>query len=435
MSWRGGPRSGWNRLLHEGGHAAADAARALARVGTWRFAWRNVLRNPRRTGIVLTAVAVGLAGILLTMAINVGMVLQMVDTAIETDLGHLQVHKAGYEEDPGLELRLGTDMEVAPTLAASPAVEDFAPRVRSDGLLFSPRASVGVRVLGVDAEREGGVSVLPDAVVEGAFPDGDPRRVAIGERLARRLEVGLGDKVVLSVQDAAGDLTGEAYRVGGLFRTASQALDQGVVVLTLAESQRLLGIGDDVSEYVVMATDPDAVDRLRDQLARRLGSGAEVHSWKQLQPLLVRTIEMFDSTGWVVYAAVFVAMAFGIANVLLMSVYERFREIGILAAIGMPPARLVVSVVLESLMLTGIGVSLGLALGLGATWALGDGIDLSGFAEGLTAYGIGTKIVPVVRPGDLAAPVAVALVTAVLASLWPALRAVRVRPADAVRHV
>ena len=160
-----------------------------------------------------------------------------------------------------------------------------------------------------------------------------------------------------------------------------------------------------------------------------------MRTWEEIQPLLVFFVELFEQMGWIVYGAVFVAMAFGIANVLLMSVYERIREIGILMAIGMGPRRMVASIVIESVLLTLLGVGIGLAIGVLAIWLLGDGIDLSRWAEGLTAYGVGTKIVPVIRSQDLIVPTLVAIVTAVLASLWPALRAVRIRPADAVRHV
>lgn len=151
--------------------------------------------------------------------------------------------------------------------------------------------------------------------------------------------------------------------------------------------------------------------------------------------MLVAMIALFDQTGWYVYAAVFVAMAFGIANVLLMSVYERIREIGIMMAIGMHPARLVATILAESLLLTGAGVVLGGLLGVASVRALEGGIDLSRWSEGLTAVGAGTKIVPALRASDLWVPVVVALVTALLASLWPALRAVRIRPAEAVRRV
>jgi ABC-type antimicrobial peptide transport system permease subunit len=146
-------------------------------------------------------------------------------------------------------------------------------------------------------------------------------------------------------------------------------------------------------------------------------------------------IEVFDATAWYVYAAIFVAMVFGIANVLLMSVYERIREIGILMAIGMRGRRLVGMIVVESTLLTVIGLAVGYGLAVAAVAALHDGIDLSHWAEGLTAMGIGTRIVPIIRSQDVWIPISIALVTAVAASLWPALRATRFRPAQAVRQV
>lgn len=187
----------------------------LGRASTWRFAWRNVGRNGRRTTIVLTAVSVGLAGILLTMAVNYGMVVQMVETAIETELGHVQIHAPGYDEDPGLEARIGTEAGLSPgALAALPGLRAWAPRVRSEGLVYSPRASAGVSLVGVDPARESRITVLDDSVVAGRYLDGGRRQILVGELLADRLKVGVGDKVVVSVQDVAGDMTGEAYRVG-----------------------------------------------------------------------------------------------------------------------------------------------------------------------------------------------------------------------------
>jgi ABC-type lipoprotein release transport system permease subunit len=401
---------------------------------TLRMAWRNAWRNRRRTSIVVTAVAVGIAGTLLSMAVNYGMVIQMVDTAIVTELGHLQVHARGFDANPELRVRLRDGgRESVGALEGLEGVRSFSRRVRGEGLISSPRASAGVRVVGIEPAREARVSVIADSITEGRYLDGVGRRVLIGERLASRLEVGVGDKVVVSVQDLAGDLSGEALRVEGLFRTPSRELDRGSIFVRLDEGQRLLGLGDAVSEIVVIATSRSEIGAVRDALVTRL-EAAEVRTWEELQPVLVYMIEIFDDLALVMYAAIFIAMAFGIANVLLMTVFERTREIGIMTAIGFGRRRLVAAIVLEALVVTLLGVALGFAAAVGGVWALQDGIDLRRFAEGLTAYGIGTRIVPVLRQADFSAPIGVAIVTAVLASAWPAWRAVRLRPAEAVRQ-
>jgi ABC-type lipoprotein release transport system permease subunit len=364
------------------------------------------------------------------------MVFQMIETAIATELGHIQIHGAGFDQKPGIEIRIEDGERLAnEALSGLPGLEAWAPRVRSSGLVFSPRANVGVQVVGIDPARETRVSVLADSIVSGAYLDGQKRKLLLGEKLADRLHVDVGDKLVLSVQDVRGEMTGEAFRVGGLFRTASRELDRGSVFLRIDEGVQLFGLGESISELVVIAEQRRRVDELKREIEARLSADLEVRTWEEIQPLLVYFVDLFDQMGWYVYGAVFVAMAFGIANVLLMSVYERVREIGILMAIGMSPRRLVTGIVIESLLLTLMGVGIGLAVGTLSVWLLRDGIDLSRWAEGLTAYGIGTRIVPVIRSKDLIVPTLVAFVTALFASLWPALRAVRIRPADAVRHI
>ncbi len=409
---------------------------ALVRPATWRIAWRNVGRNPRRTLIVGSAISVGLGATILAMAVNYGLMFEMVATAIRTELGHVQIHAAGFDAKPGIELRIPPGQGVGPELVGGlPEVIAWAPRVRHEGLVSSPRASVGVRLVAIDPEREAGVSVIDESLTAGRYLDGERRRVLLGERLAERLQVAVDDKVVLSVQDVSGDLTGEAYRVAGLFRTPSRELDEGALFLHIEEAQRLLGIGGDISEFVIVSGDDRALDGLAARLEERLGADLEVRTWGELRPVLVSMIEIMDQMGWIMYAAIFIAMAFGIANVLLMSLYERIREIGIVLSLGMPPARLVASLLAESLILTLVGVACGVALGFLGVWALSGGIDLSAWADGLEAYGMSPVIVPLVRTADVTQPLGIAVLTALLASLWPAVRAIRIRPAEAVRHV
>jgi ABC-type lipoprotein release transport system permease subunit len=402
------------------------------------LAWRNLWRNPWRTAIVLTAVAVGIAGVVLSMAINNGLVLQMVQNAIATEIGHLQIHAQGFDRNPVVRIRLKDGGQASEEVLRSLAdVRAWSPRVSSEGLVFSPRASVGVRVVGIDPAKEATVSILAHSIVSGRYLDGDgsSKRILIGETLARRLHVGVGDKVVVSVQDLSGDLTGEAFRIAGLFRTPSLEFDRGTVFMRLDESQQLFGLGDAISEIVVIVRRQSQIPEIREALRRRLGNAVEVQTWEELRPMLYQTVEIFDSVGWYVYAAIFVAMVFGIANVLLMAVYERTREIGILMAIGMRPRRLLAMILAESVVLTTLGLGLGYGVALASVAALHNGIDLSFWAKGLTAVGAGTRIVPVIRSYDVVIPIAIAMLTAVAASLWPALRAARLRPAEAVRYV
>lgn len=402
----------------------------------FRLAWRNLWRNPRRTGIIVGAVAVGIAGVVLSMAVNYGMVVQMVDNAISSELGHVQIHARGFSDNPRLGLtlhhgdRLGRE-----ALEGLRDVRAWSPRIRAQGLVFSPRASAGVRVVAVDPKREAGVSRLERSVVAGEYLGETPRRILLGANLAERLRIGVGAKIVLSVQDLAGDLSGEAFRVGGLFQTASLDLDRTTVYLRLDEAQRLFKLEDGVSELVVVANEFDRVSALAAELRGSLGDEVEVQTWEEIQPFLVYMVDLFDQMAWWTYVGVFVAMAFGIANVLLMAVYERIREIGVMRSIGLGGRRVVAMVMVESTLLVILGLGIGFAISLATVFGLRDGIDLSRWSDGLAAFGVGSRIIPVVRVEDFFIPTVVAVVTALVASLWPALRAAREQPAEALRHV
>ena len=212
-------------------------------------------------------------------------------------------------------------------------------------------------------------------------------------------------------------------------------MNDSTVLVRLDEAQQLFGLGGGVSELILLSRDSDEVDSLVAALRLALGADAEVRSWKELQPLLVYFVETMDQMAWVLYAGVFIAMTFGIANVLLMSIYERTREIGVMMAVGMKPRRVVFSIVLESMIVTGLGLALGLGVGFLGVWLLQGGIDLSQWAEGLESLGVGAVIVPVIRANDVMAPLVLASVAALVASTWPAVRAASLRPGEALRHV
>ena len=399
-----------------------------------RLAWRNVWRNPRRTLVVVTAIAVGISGCLVAMAVNFGMVVEMIDTAIASGLGHIQIHASGWDEKPELKVRLDDGgASLRTVLDEAPGVRAWAPRLRSEGLVASPRGSVGVTLIGVDPVREPKISESADSITEGEWL-GERRRVVIGEALARRLKVGVGSKVVLTVQDLTAELTGQAFRVSGLMNTRSRDLDDGTVLMRIAEAQALLGMGNSISEVVITAIDRKEIAAIHARLEAILGAESEVRTWEQLVPLLVYMVDTFDSMGLVLYAAIFIAMSFGIANVLMMAVYERTREIGMMRAMGMGRGRVVAMIIVESCLVTALGLAVGIGLALLGVAALGDGIDISRFADSMDAYGMGTLLTPVVRAQDFASPILVGSVTAVLAGLWPAYRASRANPANALRH-
>ena len=369
------------------------------------------------------------------MAFGYGTTSAMVDSAISTQLGHLQLHASGFAENPSLARTISDGAYLATrVVGTNPAVRAWAPRVRTQGLVYSSYGSSGARLVGVDPTREVNVSALAHSLVTGTWLDGTPRRVLVGEALADRMRVAVGDKLVISVQDVNGEMTGEALRVGGIFRTPLGEVDRTTLFVDLSELQQMLGLGSALSEIVVLAHSPAEIPALREQLAAGVGDGIEVETWRDLEPILVFLVQFFEAQAGGMYVAVFVAMILGIANVQLMAVYERISELGVLAALGMRAGRLVSMLVAESILLAMVGVLIGVGLGLGFMTMFADGIDVSGFTMA-RAYGVGSRIVPALRIGDLAVPLAAAVICAFAASLLPILRAVRIQPTEAIRQI
>jgi len=409
------------------------------------IAWRNLLRGWRRSAVVLVAITVGLSACLLLVGWSNGLLGQMIENAVSTRLGHLAVLAQGYQKNPDVHRNLPDGgREISALLERFPGAHASA-RIVGDGLLQSSRRSSRVVLVGVDPMREARVSTVSQALIEGHLPvapaTAGSRRlpgIAIGAAMAERLRVKLGDKVVVHAPGEAGL---GAFRVSGIFRTSSSEFDRSCAYLRLEDAQHLLSVPDRVTEVAVRLDDPDTLPAFHafaaSELARaRPDLALDVLTWKEREPRLAAMLGLMAQMTWIIYGAVFVAMAFGIANALLMMVYERIREFGMLRALGLQSGRLLALVLLESIVMTVVGTLLGLAVGVPIVLWLGKvGIDLSSFAEGMTEFGIGTTVYTRIELRDVVLPVVVALVTAILAALWPAWKAVRLRPAEAIRHI
>ncbi len=409
-----------------------------------RIACRNLWRGWRRSAIVVTAITVGLWGCLILIAWTLGLAQQMTDTAVRTQLGHLAIHAEGYHANPDPERSLrGSGRRIVEELSTRSGVH-AAPRLSGSGLIQSARRSTRAALVGVVPALEREVSSVADSLVEGSYlevPAGRGSRnrpILIGAELAERLRVGLGDKVVMRVP---GDYGLGAFRVGGIYRTVSTAFDEVFVFVALEDAQRLLDVGDGVTGVVASLDDADAGPAVQSWARTRLGEvfpeqRLEVLTWQEREPRLAAMLDMMGTFRWVFYAVVFVAMAFGIANVLLTAVYERIREFGVMRSLGLQARRLVVLVLLESVLLTVFGTVIGLGIGIPVVLWLGEvGFELTSFSDALRDYGIGVRMYPAVDLADVVVPVTLAVVTAVLSALWPALKAARLRPAEALRHV
>ncbi len=399
-----------------------------------RIALRNIARGWRRSLIVLSSIGIGLVGCVVVLAWTKGLAYQMADNAVRTHLAHLAIHAPGYQADPDV----GRSFEGYDVLVERAGqIEGVAAsaRLRGEGLVRTARHSVLAMMVGVRPGAEAAVSIVPDSVVEGSFlrTGAASRRlppVVIGARMAEDLQIGIGQKLVLQVPGEAGL---GAFRVSGLYRTSSSEFDRLAVFLRLPDAQQLFGVGQRVTEVAIALDDERRMLEVQTAL-RAHAEGLDVLSWREREPRLAAMIGTMAELSWILYATVFVAMAFGIANTMLMAVYERLREFGVMRSLGLSRARLMALIVCESAALTMVGTGVGLGVAFAIVAWLGDsGVDLSGFSDALEGYGIGPTVYPRVDTDDVGTPLLLALGTGVLAALWPGLRAIRLRPAEALR--
>lgn len=401
-----------------------------------KMAWLNIWRNPRRTVILVCAVAAGLVGILFSMAFVNGWIRQLVSDAVGTYEGHVKVLARGYNDNPVIENSFEPSERIRSALESDPRVRSFVARAAVQGLLSTPEHSLVVTIIGTDPEREGDVSTVFRMLREGrALSGGAEGEILLGRNLSEKIRKGPGKKVVLMSQQLGGEIGTAAFRAVGLFDVGSGSFNEANVYITLREAQRMLNLGGRVTEIAVLLHDIADSDAVAADLAARLGDESlEVLTWRQRLPYVRETLEMMGDYTWIYYLIFYIAMAFGIVNTLMISIGERTHEIGVLMAVGMTRARLMAVIVLESFFIAVVAVAAGLAAGAALVgWFNARGIDLSAFAEGMDLFGMAHVIRPVLVAADVGSAVAGTFAIAVLFSLLPAWRAARLVPVEALR--
>lgn len=396
------------------------------------LAWRNLWRHRGRTVAILFALALGVWSMVSLAALTRGSLEQQLTKAIANLTGHVQIHAPGYRDDPVIE------HSMAPPDAALRAVLDdaevtaWSARVRVPAVVSSERESAGVTLVGIEPARERGLSFIAEAVTQGrSLESAGENGILIGRRLAERLETELGRRIVVISQDVANDVADRGFRIVGIYDAEPEAIETAYVFAGRATVQRMLRLGDAVSEIAAMTPDRADLDPLLARL-RAAAPGLDVQPWTVIEPLLVLTEEVTNVILIIWYVIVFTAMSFGLVNTLLMAVFERTREFGLFQALGMPPHQILGQVLAESLMLLGLSLAAGNLAAAATIGSLEQGIDLSAFAEGLEMVGVSPVLYPAVEATDVLAANLLVFVLGLAASLYPAWRAARHVPVEAI---
>ena len=401
----------------------------------WRIAIRDLGRNKRRSALTLIAVMMGLALVIALHSFEMGAIQGSIDDNIRIQTGHVQVRGGSYEEDK-VSLKWEDLLEEPQALAAQaqalPEVQAAAPVLWAGGILGTVEDSVGVRVYGIDPLAETAAPFREDLVGEFLAPD-DRSGVLISQRLANNLELAVGDDVSLLV-NTSGEQPDEAtFTIRGLYNSGFPAFDETTIFLPLAKAQAFTQVGDRASAVVALLHDREHADVVASALR---APGLELLTWRDLNQLMVEGMNQAMGFLYLIYLIVLAVVAVVVANTLLMSVFERTREMGILAALGMKGRQIMAMFLMESATLGAIGVILGVLLGsLGVYYLATEGIYLGDMAADAASVDIayGETMYARFQWADTAVLSAVCWIIMLLASLYPAWFATRKEPIDALR--
>ena len=403
-----------------------------------RLAWRNVLRNRRRSVITVLSIAVGLAAVLFLWAVIDGENSTMIENATREFASDVQVHLKGYHEDPSLDL---TIEHVAPVLqAARQDREVAAATVRLEGRALASRGtkSRGVLVVGVSPSDEARVTSLFRTMVVGApLRPTDATGVLVGVTLAESLGLAAGDELVLVGQAYDGSIASARVPVRGIFRTTIDEVDGYIVVMPLTAVREMFVAPGGATAVALRLNDRDRLGKVETRLHTQLGPTYEVVGWPRLLPEVANATRYHEVVAYIVVAIFFVVVAAGVANPILMAVLERTREFGVMLSLGMTPARLLRLVLWEAVCLGIIGVLLGNVIGLGATLYFGHtGIDMSAFQAAIrTMPGASSILRPIVRLDRSLLMSLLVFATACLVAIYPAMKAARLNPVNAIHGI
>jgi ABC-type lipoprotein release transport system permease subunit len=400
----------------------------------FKMAWRNVWRNRRRTLVTIGAMSFALLVMILYAGLMEGYLRDMERSVLDLEVGDVQVFAGGYRDNPSIYTRIED-----PEALLAPLDADGFPasaRLLAYGMAAAGESSAGVSFRGVDVEREARVSRIHQEVDRGSWLDPeDPKGVVLGRRLARILAVEPGFELVVLTQGADGAMAYDLYTVRGVLRGIGDATDRSGIFMTAGAFRELLVVPDGVHQIIVRRPAeidlPAAADRVQ-SLAREL----DVKTWRQLLPTISSMLDSARGVMIAMFFIVYVAIGILILNAMLMAVFERIREFGVLKALGVGPFDVLRLILLESAIQTGIAILVGVTLAVPGIWYLSrTGIDLAQLG-GVTILGIAWDPVwrAAVHVDGFVEPILVLVVIVAAAVLYPALKAALIRPVDAMHH-
>lgn len=404
---------------------------------TIKIAWRNIWRNKLRSSVVIIAVALGLFGGLAGTGIMKGMVLDQLNNSLENQISDIQIHHPKFIDNQEVNFYLENASKTIETIKKEPEVVAVCQRTKTFGMASTASKGTGVTVNGIIPNKEKQVTKIYTKLTDSLssyFESGKKNRILISKKLAEKLNAKIKSKIVITFQDYSGNLTGASFKVEGIFKTQNSMFDEQNVFVKKADLDRLINLPENSAhEIAVLLQDHNQSDSVSTKLQKAMPENL-VRSWLKVNPLLKMTAAYTEYMLFIFMFIILLALGFAIVNTMLMVILERTKELGMIMAIGMNKGKVFRMIMFETTLLTLVGGFLGLLISIIFTGYYGQvGIDVSSVGEGFEAMGYSSVMYPTLAIADYINVIIMVIITGIIASIFPTIRALKMKPAEAVR--
>jgi len=398
------------------------------------IAWKNIWRNKKRSLIIIAAICFGLWGGLMSGGIMMGMGESMVNSAIERDLSHIQIHKNDYLKDKEIINFIPEGAQLIKDVNQIQGVKAISGRTLIFGMASSPASSFGAKIIGINPDNAKNVTNISQYLIAGSYFESERRNpIIIGKKLAERLNLKLRSKIVLSFQGLDDEISYIACRVSGIYKTESAPFDEMNVFVQQKDLFRILKSEPIFHEIEIRVEKSDIIPQVDNTLKTKY-SNLQVQNWKEIAPEIAFLMELMQQFSYVFVAIILFALLFGITNTMLMSVMDRVRELGVLIAGGMKKFKVFSMILLETVFLSLTGGIAGIGIGsLSITIFSHTGIDLSAFSASLNSFGASAMLYPFLPFAMYIILTFMIIFAANMAAIMPAWKAIHLVPSEAIR--
>lgn len=399
------------------------------------ISWKNIWRKRTRSIVILIAISLGIAAGIFNMGFYYGMIDQRIESAINTEASHLQIHDTSYMTNPDMELFFDGADAMKKKIGSLSQVKAVSNRILVNSMALTAETGTGVQIIGIQPEEEKKVTNIHSKLTAGSYFEGTRSKpILIAGKLAEKLNVKVKNKIILHLQTLEGSMTRGRFKIVGIYETSNAQFDERNVFVREEDLSPIIELNENAAhETAVFLLRNDDVEAVCDTLSS-LYPDLSVEPWYEIMPEVGLIEDSMDITMFFIMLIILLALCFGIVNTMLMAVLERVKEIGMLKAIGMNKPRVFAMIMSETVLLALTGGVLGLGLGYLTVLITGQtGIDLSIYSKAWEELGYDSIIYPSIELPKLLIVALLVILTGIVASIYPAIKAIQLKPAEALK--